>query len=164
VSDLCDEHDLNPTMYYRWQKEFFEGGASAFAKESSRQVSVLKQRLADAESRLARKNEVLAEVMEEYVRCKKNGGEPLSGRWVERALRDEVVGFVEHWAARTELPRSRLLSWLGLVAGSTTTGARAAAGAMATTALNRAISGCSRTSARPSSPSPSAIRWRATGA
>jgi transposase len=74
VSDLCDEHDLNPTMYYRWQKEFFEGGASAFAKESSRQVSVLKQRLAEAESRLARKNEVLAEVMEEYVRCKKNGG------------------------------------------------------------------------------------------
>jgi putative transposase len=41
----------------------------------------------------------------------------LTGRWVERALRDEVVGFVEHWAARTELPRSRLLSWLGLSRG-----------------------------------------------
>jgi len=74
VSDLCDEHDLNPTVYYRWQKEFFAGGAAAFAKESNRQVSGLKQRLAEAEERLSRKNEVLAEVMEEYVQCKKNGG------------------------------------------------------------------------------------------
>ena len=74
VSDLCDEHDLNPTVYYRWQKEFFAGGAAAFAKESNRQVSGLKQRLAEAEERLLRKNEVLAEVMEEYVQCKKNGG------------------------------------------------------------------------------------------
>lgn len=74
VSDLCDEHNLNPTVYYRWQKEFFEGGAAAFAKESNRQVSGLKQRLAEAEEQLSRKNEVLAEVMDEYVRCKKNGG------------------------------------------------------------------------------------------
>jgi transposase len=75
VSELCDEHRLSPTVYYRWQKEFFEGGAAAFAKDSDRQVGALRQRLADAEARLSRKNEVLAEVMEEYVRCKKNGGE-----------------------------------------------------------------------------------------
>jgi putative transposase len=41
----------------------------------------------------------------------------LSGRWVERALRDEVVGFIDYWAARTELPAVRLLSWLGLSRG-----------------------------------------------
>jgi transposase len=75
VSELCDEHRLSPTVYYRWQKEFFEGGAAAFAKDADRQVGALRQRLADAEARLSRKNEVLAEVMEEYVRCKKNGGE-----------------------------------------------------------------------------------------
>jgi transposase len=27
VSDLCDAYGLHPTVYYRWQKEFFEGGA-----------------------------------------------------------------------------------------------------------------------------------------
>jgi transposase-like protein len=74
VSDLCDEYGLHPTVYYRWQKEFFEGGAVAFAKESDRQIGQLKQRLAEAEAQLGRKNEVLAEVMEEYVRCKKNAG------------------------------------------------------------------------------------------
>jgi transposase-like protein len=30
VSDLCEEHGLQPTVFYRWQKEFFENGASAF--------------------------------------------------------------------------------------------------------------------------------------
>jgi len=30
VSDVCDEHGLNPTVFYRWQQEFFEHGASAF--------------------------------------------------------------------------------------------------------------------------------------
>ena len=74
VSDLCDDHGLNPTVFYRWQKEFFEGGAAAFTKESSRQISQMKRKLAEAEEQLTRKNEVLAEVMEEYVRCKKKAG------------------------------------------------------------------------------------------
>ena len=74
VSDLCDEYQLNPTVYYRWQKEFFQGGAAAFVKDSSRQLGQMKKQLAAAQEQLTRKNEVLAEVMEEYVRCKKNGG------------------------------------------------------------------------------------------
>ena len=30
VSDLCEETGLRPTVFYRWQKEFFENGAAAF--------------------------------------------------------------------------------------------------------------------------------------
>jgi len=75
VSDLCDQQELKPTVHYRWQKAFFEGGAAAFAKDSDRQITELKRRLAEAQEQLSRKNEVLAEVMEEYVRCKKNGGD-----------------------------------------------------------------------------------------
>ena len=74
VSDLCDEHQLNPTVYYRWQKAFFEGGAAAFVTDSDRQLGQMKRKLAQAEEQLTRKNEVLAEVMEDYVRCKKNSG------------------------------------------------------------------------------------------
>ena len=34
VSELCEENGLQPTVFYRWQKEFFENGAAAFqAKE-----------------------------------------------------------------------------------------------------------------------------------
>jgi hypothetical protein len=30
ASELCDKHGLQPTVFYRWQKEFFENGAAAF--------------------------------------------------------------------------------------------------------------------------------------
>src|ERR1035437_560445 len=30
ISDLCEELSLKPTVFYRWQKEFFENGAAAF--------------------------------------------------------------------------------------------------------------------------------------
>jgi transposase len=30
VSKLCDEMGLKPTVFYRWQKEFFENGAAVF--------------------------------------------------------------------------------------------------------------------------------------
>ena len=30
VSDLCDEYQLSPTLFYAWQKLFFENGAAAF--------------------------------------------------------------------------------------------------------------------------------------
>ena len=28
VSDVCDEYELNPNFFYRWQKRFFERGAA----------------------------------------------------------------------------------------------------------------------------------------
>ena len=74
ISELCDAQGLHPTLYYRWQKEFFEGGGAAFAKEADRQVSQLKQRLAAAEEQLTRKNEVLAEVMRSMSGVKKTLG------------------------------------------------------------------------------------------
>ena len=36
VSDLCDQHGIHPTMFYRWQKEFFENAAAAFEHRSRR--------------------------------------------------------------------------------------------------------------------------------
>jgi len=33
VSDICDRHGLNPNVFYRWQKIFFENGATAFVQE-----------------------------------------------------------------------------------------------------------------------------------
>lgn len=75
VSDLCDEYGVHPTMFYRWQKTFFEGGASAFEKESSREVARLKSQIDALKEKLARKDSVLAEITEAYVRCKKNDGE-----------------------------------------------------------------------------------------
>jgi transposase-like protein len=75
VSDLCDKHGIHPSVYYRWQKQFFEGGEKAFAPTNERQaVKQLKQEMADLEAKLTRKDEVLGEVMEEYVTLKKSVG------------------------------------------------------------------------------------------
>jgi transposase-like protein len=88
-SRICVKHQLNPNLYYRWQKEFFERGAVAFVKESSRQVEPMKRSLAAAQEQLTRKNEVLAEVMGEYVQCQKKVGN------ADRALgRGAIEGYV----------------------------------------------------------------------
>jgi transposase len=71
VSDLCDEQDLQPTVFYRWQKEFFEGGAAAFDRERKGTAKRLEKRIAELEAELGRRNEVLAEVTEAFVRCQK---------------------------------------------------------------------------------------------
>lgn len=75
VSDICDKYSIHPSVYYRWQKQFFEGGEKAFTPTNeARVVKQLKQEVARLETRLARKDEVLGEVMEEYVTLKKSGG------------------------------------------------------------------------------------------
>ena len=34
VSDLCEELGLQPTVFYRWQKQFFENGAAVFQSKN----------------------------------------------------------------------------------------------------------------------------------
>jgi transposase len=79
VSDLCDQFGIHPTLFYRWQKEFFENGAAAFASTGKRPKAVEEakdRKIALLEGKLQQKNEVLAEVMQEYVQLKKELGEP----------------------------------------------------------------------------------------
>ena len=52
VSAVCEAHDLSPTLFYTWQKQFFENGVAAFAKDAGaeqrelvRTVEVLRERL-----------------------------------------------------------------------------------------------------------------------
>ena len=74
VSDLCDEYQLNPNVFYHWQKQFFENGTAAFQRKR-RGPSPEAKKLAVLEERLANKNEVIAELMEENVKAKKEAGE-----------------------------------------------------------------------------------------
>jgi transposase len=76
VSDLCDELGLNPTVFYGWQKQLFENGEAAFlGKRKGRHASAEARKLEKLEAKLAQKNEVLAELMREHVRPKKELGE-----------------------------------------------------------------------------------------
>lgn len=74
VADLCDKYGMAPSVYYRWQQQFFEGGEKAFAGTKETAVVRLQEEVAQLEEKLARKDEVLGEVMEEYVTLKKGVG------------------------------------------------------------------------------------------
>jgi transposase len=66
VSELCDELGLQPTVFYRWQKEFFENGAAAF-QSKSRPDHQAEQRIEFLEKKIQTKDEVLAEVLAELM-------------------------------------------------------------------------------------------------
>ncbi len=78
VSDLCDELGIAPNLFYRWQKEFFENGHTAF--DNGRKAKAVEdakdKKIEQLEAKLQRKNEVLGELMEEHVQLKKELGEP----------------------------------------------------------------------------------------
>src|SRR5215210_1584076 len=79
VSDICQEHNLSVKLFYLWQKQLFENGTAAFEKTGQRRKpdeDVKDRKIAALEEKLQRKNEVLAELMEEHVQLKKELGEP----------------------------------------------------------------------------------------
>ena len=46
ISKLCEEPGLQPTVFYRWQKEFFENGAAAFQPKARSNHSAVQERIA----------------------------------------------------------------------------------------------------------------------
>ncbi len=75
VSDLCDRHGLRPNVFYRWQKQFFENGAAAFEHNGDARERKMTSRVQSLQTRLAGKDEVIAEIMADFVCLKKNLGE-----------------------------------------------------------------------------------------
>ena len=78
ISQVCEQHGIQPTQFYQWQKVFFEGGAFAFEPNSSGKdgkVKKLEQKISALESKLSGKDEVIAEIMASHVQLKKSLGE-----------------------------------------------------------------------------------------
>ena len=75
ISKLCDDLGLQPTVFCRWQKEFFENGAATFDQKGRPNDSVHQERIAYLEKKIQTKDEVLAELMAEHVTLKETLGE-----------------------------------------------------------------------------------------
>jgi len=81
VSDLCDEFGIHATQYYAWQKLLFENAPQAFERRPNkanqrRQQDAYRDKISQLEQKLQKKNEVVAELLEEHVQLKKELGEP----------------------------------------------------------------------------------------
>ena len=78
VSEVCDKHGLQPTIFYAWQKKLFEEGSAVFdqpRRKSSRQQTSEARKVEALEAKVREKNEVLAELMGEHVALKKTLGQ-----------------------------------------------------------------------------------------
>ena len=77
VSQICDELGVKPTVFYTWQKLLFENAHLAFENGRKSKVAedVKEKKIELLEAKVQRKNEVLAELMEEHTKLKKDLGE-----------------------------------------------------------------------------------------
>ncbi len=77
VLDLCEEYHFHPSLFYRWLKQLFENGTAAFEAPARppKQLEAREPRIAFLEAKLKKKDEVVAELMEEHVALKKSLGE-----------------------------------------------------------------------------------------
>jgi transposase len=76
ISQVCEKYQIQPALFYTWQKVFFENGTAAFERQPSHpRASLEGKKIAQLEQKLQRKDEVLAELMSEHIMLKKSLGE-----------------------------------------------------------------------------------------
>jgi len=125
VSDLCDQHQLSPTLFYTWQKQFFENGPAAFERKNAAPEGHLQRTIAALRDKLQRKNEVVAELIEGHIKLKKSLGSSersLGSPRLHRRLRPALVRAHRDPAAtihrlarhrRQRVPRLEGALWIG---------------------------------------------------
>jgi transposase len=81
VSELVDKHKIHAVQYYQWQKRLIEEGATVFERNTNgankrRQETASDRKIEQLETKIQEKNDVMAELLEEHVKLKKELGEP----------------------------------------------------------------------------------------
>lgn len=74
VSDVCERHRIERSQYYQWQRELFDGGVGAFGHDAGREAGRLAKQVDALQARLSEKDEVIAEISQEYMRLKTASG------------------------------------------------------------------------------------------
>ncbi len=80
VSDLCDEHKIQPSLFYTWLRQTMANLQAALqdGRGQNRAGSELEKaqaRVAALEAKLGRKDAIIAEISEEHLKLKKTLGE-----------------------------------------------------------------------------------------
>jgi len=78
ISEVCERHGLQPTVFYQWQKKLFEEGAALFDTPKGRPKrgqDAQARKIEALEDKLKQKNDVMAELLQEHIQLKKELGE-----------------------------------------------------------------------------------------
>lgn len=83
VSDICDKHSLQPSVFYDWLRALtnnveaaLEAGNGHRRRRADTATAKLEQKVDALEAKLAKKDHVIAEISEEHFALKKALGEP----------------------------------------------------------------------------------------
>jgi transposase len=79
ISDIADELGIQPSQIHYWVKQVLDQAERAFRSgpgRPPRAEQVKDRKIEHLQAKLVQKNEVIAELMEEHVKLKKELGEP----------------------------------------------------------------------------------------
>ena len=74
VSDVCEQYQIKPNMFYRWLAEFKGNAAAAFRKPDVRKTKAEQRKVLQLESALKKKDSIIAYVTTELMESKKKNG------------------------------------------------------------------------------------------
>lgn len=76
ISEICSKYGINPSIFYRWEKELFEAAIEAFSKDHRKQQNNGKSsKERELEEKLLKQQEIISWLTEENLKLKKNLGE-----------------------------------------------------------------------------------------
>ena len=75
LSEVCEKYQIHPTQLTRWKKQLYEGGLATFSGSHDKNQQRLEREMDALKSRLSHKDGVIAELLEENMRLKKNTGD-----------------------------------------------------------------------------------------
>ena len=77
LSGLCEEFNISPSTFYKWQKKLFENAPSALETQKPGRSSLkkLEQHKEELQAKISHKDEVLAEAKEALLLVRKLSGE-----------------------------------------------------------------------------------------
>ena len=75
ISEVCEQHNINVNMFYRWQAEFRKNTAAAFRKPDVRKQKAERRKFDQLEEQLQKKDGIIAYVTTELMKSKKKNGE-----------------------------------------------------------------------------------------
>ena len=79
ISELSKSYSVPPSSIYQWQNQLFNGGVEVFKRKNDKvsgnaAVNRYQSKIEELEQKLAKKNEVVVEILEEMVKLKKLSG------------------------------------------------------------------------------------------
>ncbi len=75
VSAICEELGIHPNQYYEWQRHALGNLGSVFERDTKKLKQKHSDEVSQFEDKLAKKDEVIVELLSEHIALKKSLGE-----------------------------------------------------------------------------------------